>query len=329
MNRMKVYGITLAAAVVATMAFAQEGGEAKTLPLAEARATIGAAVKDPEALTATMKQLSPADQVAFVADVNAAIAEMPGSSEEKAAAALNANKAALKGAEPGNVANVLAEVFATAPVETLGVISESFASDLFNVDADPSTSYTAEQFTAIAEGVVKKIAERTASSDDSGVRSAFGMMMMVNASNDKVPDLANTLAESLPADVREVAKNDWVPAATGEEKSYDQMIAYSSEAAATPTTTTSEPSIPLTLQLAGPQMLDAMLSDVAAGLVSVGDSGDAATPLLDQAFGGFGENTVYKTDTASNTTIPEDSGEPSKAASEDVPWSPSGYQNQN
>ena len=66
-----------------------------------------------------------------------------------------------------------------------------------------------------------------------------------------------------------------------------------------------------------------------AGSSGSGDSGDAATPLLDQAFGGFGENTVYKTDTASNTTIPEDSGEPSKAASEDVPWSPSGYQNQN
>lgn len=314
MNRLTTC-IAMAAAMIAAVSFAQEDGGAKKLPLAEARASIGEAVKDPAKLTETMKKLSPEDQVQFVADVNAAIDKMPGSNEEKAAAALNANKAALRGADSGNVANVLAEVFATAPVETLGVISESFASDLFNRDADPSTTYTDAQYTAIAEAMVKKIAERTASSDDGGVRSAFGMMMMVNAANGSIDNLADTLSNSLPEDVREVAKSEWAPAATGEQKSYDSMIAYSTE-----TTATSEPNIGLALQLSGPQMLDAMLSDVAAGVIANTQDQNAATPILDQAFGGFGENTVYVSQPSTTTTTMSDTTEVGKQDEDYAPW---------
>lgn len=315
MSKWTKYGVAMVVGMFTAVSFAQEGGEPKTLPLAEARASIGEAVKDPATLTATMKQLSPADQLAFVGEVNAAISNMPGSNEEKAAAALNANKAALKGAAPGNVANVLAEVFATAPVETLGLISENFAADLFNRDADPSRVYTDAQFTAIAEAMVKKIADRTAASDDNGVRSAFGMMMMVNASNGSIENLSDKLSESLPAEVREVAKTEWAPAATGEDKNYEDMIAYSSEA-------TTEPNIPLALQLAGPQMLDAMLSDVAAGVIM---NNEAATPILDQAFGGFGENVVYNGDASSSSTSISETTEVNKQP-DDVPWNPQGYQ---
>ena len=314
MNKIVKCAIAMVAAVLAVSSFAQEPAETKYMPLAEARSTISEAVKDPEVMTETMRQLSPEDQVIYVAEVNAAIAKMPGSAEERTAAALNANKAALRSAAPGNVANVLAEVYATAPVESLGVISENFGKDLFNREADQAHPYSDAQFTAIAEAVVKKIADRTANSDDGGVRSAFGMMMMVSASNGSIDNLSDTLIESLPVEVREVAKNEWVPAATGEDKSYESMIAYSTEA----TTTTSEPSATLSLQLAGPQMLDAMLSDVAAGILV---NSESATPILDQSFGGFGENVVNNTTTAGGTTI-SDTTETAKQPDPEEPWNP-------
>ena len=312
-------GMAVIAAVLAASLFAQEANAAKTMPLAEARATISEAIKNPEVMAETMKKLSPEDQVTYVAEVNAAIAKMPGSGEEKTAFALNANKAALRNAAPGNVANVLAEVYATAPVESLGVISESFGADLFNRDADPSQTYTDAQFTAIAEAVVKKISERTANSDDGGVRSAFGMMMMVNASNGSIENLSDTLVQSLPADVREVAKSEWIPAATGEEKNYDSMLAYSSESTAS---SANAPSAVLALQLAGPQMLDAMLADVAAGVIM---NSESATPILDQSFGGFGENVIYNATPSSNATI-TDTTEPSKQPDPSEPWNPQPYQ---
>lgn len=312
-------GMAMIAAVLAASAFAQEAEADQTMPLAEARAKIAEAIKDPETLAAMMRQMSATNQVEFVAEVNAAIAKMPGSSEEKTALALNANKAALKSAAPGNVANVLAEVYATAPVESLGVISESFGADLFSRDADPSHPYTDAQFTAIAEAVVKKIADRTANSDDGGVRSAFGMMMMVNAANGSIDNLADTLVESLPADVREVAKNEWIPSATGEEKNYDSMTAYSSESSASGA---NPPNVVLALQLAGPQMLDAMLTDVAAGVIM---NSESATPILDQSFGGFGENVIYKTTPTSNSTMSDDT-ETSKQPDPSEAWNPQNYQ---
>lgn len=308
-------GMAVIAAVLVTSSFAQEAEAAKTMPLAEARATISEAIKNPEVMAETMKKLSPEDQVTYVAEVNAAIAKMPGSSEERTAVALNANKAALRSAASGNVANVLAEVYATAPVESLGVISESFGADLFNRDADPSHAYTDAQFTAISEAVVKKISERTANSDDGGIRSAFGMMMMLNASNGSIDNLSDTLVQSLPADVRDVAKNEWVPAATGEEKNYDSMLAYSSEPAAS---SASAPNVAVSLQLAGPQMLDAMLADVAAGVIM---NSESATPILDQSFGGFGESVINSTTQTSNTTM-SDTTETAKQPDPEAPWNP-------
>jgi hypothetical protein len=170
--------------------------------------------------------------------------------------------------------------------------------------------------------MVKKIAERTEASDDGGVRSAFGVMMMVNASNGSPEEkaaLTDTLSNGLPENVREVAKTEWVPAATGDKKSYDEVLAYSTE-----TTATQVPNADVVLQLAGPQMLDAMLSDVAAGVIA--SNGETATPILDQAFGGFGENVVNNGDPGAYISTPE-TVEPNKQPDEDEPWVP-GYRDQ-
>lgn len=257
--------LALAASLVAVAA-----PQAKTISLADARAKIGDVIKSPATMTKLMKQLSAEDQKAFIGDVNAAISKMPGSNEERTAKLLNVNKAAMRGASKGNLANVIAEVFATVPVESLGVLNESFAQDLFNRDADPSNPVSDEQFEKIAMSVMETINERTAKTDDGAVRSSFAIAMMVNASNGSMPGLADKLADTLPENVRETAKNEWLPGATQEgEKNYDTMLGAADAGI--------EPNALLTLKIAGPQFMDIMLSDFA----TVATDHPSRTPMLD------------------------------------------------
>lgn len=243
----KILMIGLAA--LATLAGAQE------MSLADASGKIGEAVSDPAALTAIVSQLSAADQVAFLAKVNEAIANMPGSSAEKAASFLNANKAALKGAKPGNLAQLLAEVFATVPPEALTVLNESFASDLFNRASNPDMSDAA--FVALVQNTMKAISARNASSDNAAVRDTFAALMFLRASNGSPADLADTLIGDLPPASQEVAKREWIPAAmgVGQDQSYEPLLgAADADEAAAPE---------LVLRVAGPQTFDALLGDLA------------------------------------------------------------------
>ena len=102
----------------------------KAMTLADARGKIGDVIADPASMTSVMKQLSAADQTTYLADVNAAIAKMPGSAEEKTSKFLNVDAAALKGAKENNLTALVAEVFATVPPESLTAVNERFAADM-------------------------------------------------------------------------------------------------------------------------------------------------------------------------------------------------------
>lgn len=260
---------------------AEKAGDAVYKPLAEARAQIGEIVADPAKMTEVMKTLSPDDQKTFVADVNAAIAKLPGSTEDKTAKYLNINKAALKGASQGNMANVLAVTFATVPPESLSVLSERYAIDLFNRDADPSHKLTDAAFEKTAAEVVGKVVQATTGSDDAGVRNTLAILMFVRADNMTTEGLADRLVETLPdAKTRELAKKEWIPAALAKDgASYEAMLAYADAGRA--------PNIDSVIDLAGPQILDALLVDITSGMND--DRGIQTTPILDQAFGGFDE----------------------------------------
>lgn len=306
------YCVAFAAIAFAVVAFAQEGGEAAakgTTSLAEARNNVGAASTDPEVMAAIMQQLSPEDQVAFLAEVNAAIDAMDVSNEEKAAFALNANKTALLNAAEGNVANILAEVFATAPVVSLGLINEDFAATLFNKDADPDHPYSAENFTQIAKDAVKKISDRTATAENAEVRNSFAMLMMVNASNGSVENLAETLAESLPEKSRlsDTVREDYV--AASKDKNYDNLVAdYVSDGAVADTAVkvdaareTARVKAFVQLPLSGVQLTDALAADLGSDLVNANSNeSTAGTPQTDNAFGGFGENKVNESTSNNN-----------------------------
>ena len=250
MKKMMAFGV-LAVAVAAG---------AQQVPLTDACARIGEAISNPAVMSSTVRGLSSADQLKFIAQVNAAIAKMPGSAETRAAAAVDANRAAVSGAQKGSLTSMLAEVFATAPLEALPVINEVFASDLFNRAANPSVSYTDEQFVDLAKKSVEAIAVRNADVDNGAVRTGFAILMFVRASNGSPANLADVLAEALPQDVRSTAKAEWFPAALapGEDKSYDPMLVD-----------VTLPNERVVLRLAHAQSLEALLSDLSSAESSV------------------------------------------------------------
>lgn len=260
MSRTKVCLAALAAASMC-VAFAADGG--KTASLAEARGGIGEAISSPSAMESAMKSLSAADQVAFLGEVNAAIAKRQASKEEKAAMFLKANAAALKAAKggKGDMKALLAEVYASASVLSLTAINEKFADDLFNRAADPNKTYTDDQYTDIAVETLKAIVRRCDSADSSSVRDAFGLLMLVRASNGTPDTLTDRLLQEIPEEDRKVAQEEWIPAALGRdghEKSYEPILS-AAEAEA-------EPNLDIIIKIYGPQQVDSLVADLVEGI---------------------------------------------------------------
>ena len=261
--------VLLAIAGSATV-FAQSAGEKPVagkaagkaqMALAEARGKIDQVIESPELMKEIMKQLSAEDQKQFLADVNKAISDMPASVEEKTAKFLNINHAALTAAQKGNTVALLAEVFATVPPESLTVLNERFAQDLMNRAANPNVTYTDEQYTKIATEAMKAINERTEETDNGSTRSAFAILMFLRASNmagDSLDKLQDALVDTLKHDdAKELAKDEWIPAALGKdgrEQGYEPILA-SADAG-------SRPDFAYVLVIAGPQYLESILHDI-------------------------------------------------------------------
>lgn len=253
--------LALIAAVVAGVSVAADGAK---ISLSEARGKINSAIVDQAVMASTIKSLAPADQTAFLAAVNAAIAKSPGSKESRSVMFLKANTAALKASKAGsgNMKAMLAEVFATASVDALCVINEYFASKLFNKSADPTKTYSDEDFLKIALMASKVVAERCEKGDDASVRTAFCLLMFARASGDPSEEMIQKLVTILPEEDRKVATEEWLPYALGldgRKKSYEPMLGAADS--------DMEPDVEVVLRLTALHHHDsflAMLSDTAA-----------------------------------------------------------------
>lgn len=214
-----------AACALALVASPLVAGEA--MPRSEWHARVGESAQNAQALRSTMKQVAPAEQAAFLAEVNEAIAKMPGSDEVKGALFYAANSAAVKSAAKGNLANVLAEVFATVPPEYLTDINERFAKELFSRTANPSRTFTDEAYEALAKKTMETVNARCAKAENAGVRETFAILMFLHASNGTPANLAETLVATLPDEKdRARALNEWIKPAMGDgqEQTYDPML---------------------------------------------------------------------------------------------------------
>ncbi len=319
---LNILGMAVAVAVLATQhSFAQE----KTLPLAEARAQIGAVVENPASMTEVMMYLSAADQISFLADVNAAITKMPGSAEERAAKFLNVNRAALKGAAKGNLANLVAEVFATVPPEALPLITERFAADVFNRKADTARVYSDDEFLQIATNLMARIENRTSGADDSDVRNTFAATMLAKASSGGATvsvdsPLVDALLSMFPdSEARKRAKTEWLPAALAPQPNYEPLLAEVDTAVQV------NPINPVVaLRISGPQLVDVILSDVSSSLID--SQGHETTPFTDQLIEG-GDISADLAVQGSSTTDRAasggtSSGEPPRTDDPTKPWNP-------
>ena len=265
--------------MVATMALASVlVAQDKTMSSADARGKIGDIIDNPASMTSVMKQLSASDQASFLADVNAAIADMPGSPEEKTTKYLDVNTAALKGAQKGNLTTLVAEVFATVPPEALTAINESFASGMFNRKADPSKTYTDDQYVDISTNLLAKVQERNATADNAGVRNTFAVLMLIRGSNGSPADLRDTLVGSLnDAETRSLAQNEWISPALGQgqEKTYDPMLGAADAG--------SQPKLDMVLAVSYVAAGDALAADLASEC-SLSDASSSITALIGPAF---------------------------------------------
>ena len=265
--------------MVITMAMASAlVAQDKAMSSADARGKIGDIISNPSTMTSVMKQLAAADQASFLADVNAAISKMPGSPEEKTSKFVEVNSAALKGAQKGNLTALVAEVFATVPPESLTAINEQFASGMLNRAADPSKTYTDDQYIEISTNLLAKVQERNATADNAGVRNTFAVLMLLRASNGSPADLRDTLVGAIKdAETRNLAQNDWLSPALGQgqEKSYDPMLGAADAG--------KQPDLNMVL-IVPSAATDALLADLASDC-SVADASSSVTALIAPAFG--------------------------------------------
>ena len=250
---------------------------ADVLPRSEWQARVGDCAQNAQTLRGTMAQVAPAEQAAFLAEVNAAIAKMPGSDEVKGALFYAANSAAVKSAAKGHVAAVLAEVFATVPPEYLTDINERFAKEIFSRTANPSRTFTDAEYEALAKGTMATINARCEKAENAGVRETFAILMFLHASNGTPANLAETLVATLPdAKNRELAANEWIKPAMGDgqEQTYDPMLGVAQAG--------EEPDHAIVTSLTGSaDVMVGMLGDLAA------EGSPMATPAAKMGAGAF------------------------------------------
>lgn len=271
--------VTLLVMACAAVAYAADA----KMSLADAKARIGDIIQSKtNALTGVMKELSAEDQAAFLQAVNATIAELPASTEEKTTKYVALDRQALEGAAQGNLAALVAEVFATVPPESLTVVNERFASELFNRAADVEHTYTDEQFTDLAKSTLAKVNERCEKEDNSSVRETFAILMMLRASNGTPENLADTLVAMLPsAEARGMAKDGWINPAMGkgQEKTYDPLLGVSGQGSA--------PDLTTVFTLLGPEAVNAVLADLDANSTAFRKG---ASPMASDALPRFAED---------------------------------------
>ena len=236
------------------------------MPRSEWHAKVGDCAQDPKMLKETISQLSSADKTAFLAEVNAAIDKMPGSTDVKAAKFLAANRAAVAGAGAADRADVLAEVYATVPPEALTIINEEFAKNEF---ARPATM-TDDEYTNIVAQTMAKITQRTASAESGAVRSGFAGLMFIRAAGDASGATTDAVVSSLPSDVQGDAKNSWFPSALAETPAYDSILA--------PAQAGDEPNPQVVMDIAPSQQVDSMLGDLQSGQSDPGSSPGSSIP---------------------------------------------------
>lgn len=184
---------------------------ASVMAASDAKGTFGTAFQD----------LAKDDQVEFVRAVNQSMATYKASTPEKRLQTIYAvNRDAVKAASEKERKAVIAEVFATAPMDALPMITDRFASELFNRKAG-GFSEKDDSFVEFASATLMRIRNRLFSGVPTeqypGARSVFAVICFLKASEGKPEDLRQSFLFYVLSGSQELARKVWIPAALGED----------------------------------------------------------------------------------------------------------------
>ncbi len=149
---------------------------------------------------------------------------------------------------------------------------------MFNRAADPSKTYTDDQYKETSLALLDKVQERNATADNAGVRNTFAILMLLRASNGTPADLRETLVGALKdEETRELAQNEWISPALGQdqEKTYDPMLGAADAG--------KQPDLSMVL-IVPSAASGALLADLASEC-SLADSSSSITALVAPSFG--------------------------------------------
>ena len=181
--------------------------------------SLGAATEKGSFGTA-FQDLARDDQVEFVRAVNESMRNYKASTPEKRLLTIYAvNRDAVRAAPAAERKAVIAEVFATAPMDALPMITDRFAAELFTRKA-AGFSEKDDSFTEFAAATLMRVRTRMRSlsvDELPGARTTFAVIMVLKASEGKPADLRESVLFYIPTGSYEIARKEWIPAALGED----------------------------------------------------------------------------------------------------------------
>jgi len=139
------------------------------------------------------------------------------------------NRDAVKAAKDADKKSVIAEVFATAPIEALPTIVDGFATELFTRKM-AGLNEKDDSFVEFAAATLLKVNARLRQLPTSrrpGMRSVFAVIAFLKASEGKPEDLRQSLLFYVLTGSEKLARTEWIPEAMGDDgkkPSYEKML---------------------------------------------------------------------------------------------------------
>lgn len=186
------------------------------------------AAREKGAFGTAFQDLAKEDQVEFVKAVNKSMAEYIHDDdakqdrqvyEKRLRTVYIVNRDAVRAAPEKERKAVIAEVFATAPMEALPGIADGFAQDLFNRKA-AGLGADDDSFMEFLAATLMRVRNRLHSmpvDQYPGARSAFAVISFIKASEGKPEDLRDTSLFYVLTGSQNITRTVWIPAALGED----------------------------------------------------------------------------------------------------------------
>lgn len=197
--------------------------------------SVGAAAQDKGMLNSAFLELDKDDKVNLVRSMNQTFTKDSDKDEtaEQQAKRIKTvyalNRDAVRAAKDADKKLVIAEVFATAPMEALPTITDGFAKEVFT-RAMMNLSEKDDSFVEFAAATLLRVNSRLRQLPTRrlpGARSVFAVISFLKASGGNPADLRDQLLFYVLTGSTTLARTQWIPAAMGDDgkpASYQQIL---------------------------------------------------------------------------------------------------------